>query len=156
MKKLNVVRKWSQGYHKKIKKIRHKLYRRGAAVCISAAYRSYVIRERLVTLLYWNKFTAAIEFQRIYRGYKARVVYRGMQKAKKDKEILHNLCATRIQSIIRMVLAIRQLDILVKEKQIRIEEKIKLKEIKMKNEVLIKDNLFVDKENNIVILLFFY
>eukprot|EP01041_Mallomonas_annulata_P004815 gene4815-9605_t len=128
-KKLEAVRRWQTGVHDRLEMFRMEFRKSGAAVCISSAYRSHVMRERLMALLYWNRFMVAIDFQRLYRGYRARKRYRVAMAEKRLRLERRRVSGIRIQSWFRRLQACRVRDKLLEAKELRRMERVKRKQI---------------------------
>jgi hypothetical protein len=107
----------------------------GASLIISRAYRGYVIRTRLHTLIYWNRMKLAIRIQRVYRGYKIRKVFKKAILNRRRLIAKREKAAIRLQSYIRMYLSRKHY---LKHKEMKIKQ---IKDRRKKKKKLLKDKV---------------
>lgn len=141
LQKIEAVHLWEVSNFNRQRIFRTFFKLHGASICISSAYRSYVIRERLHNLLYYNRIAMGIHIQRVYRGHRGRKLVRGMRLELALQTKRERLAAVRIQSIARVSLAKSELKVLRQKREERMEQIRQRKALLLRDRVVLSINI---------------
>lgn len=135
LRKLRFVCNWELEMKKKHSHIMWQHRTEGAALVIGACYRSYVIKSRLHTLIYWNHMKLAIDIQRVYRGYVVRKFFKRAILKRRKYIALREAACIKLQSFFRMYLCRQRYYEYKVKKEILVMERRKLKKKLLKDKV---------------------
>ena len=135
MRKINAVRIREEMLQKRKKELRERFRMRGAAIVLAYAYRTRNIKGRLKALLFWSEVLAAMHFQRVFRGHRARKEAHKIRAEKLKVQQMYAHHVTVIQSFFRSCIARAELLRLYAAKQERIKQRRIQKEIRQQDKV---------------------
>ena len=133
--KIRSVQIWLREIKEEKLAVRADMQRQGAATCMSRYYRAYKIRIKLAQLIFWHRWEVAISFQKLFRGYKQRKIFKKALRLKRQKEKKRRDASTNIQRVFRGYVSRRDISDPLKGKK---AEK-RIERIKSKQEILHKD-----------------